>query len=477
VSATLALVRRDDFTADVEVLNLLAFAAGWDLLDDGWQQAIAAPDDPSVTEALSLAARGTSHDDLAANVQALDLKLKQMGWFNNPIERYSVWLRAKLNSETNTRQALLLSGKRSPAPLWKGALALAAADGKYYLQPYAVALERAPYWEATTAVSYAPSSSISTVGGTLDYTTYGGSPGAVAGDVPARLARVLFNGLSGGASSPLSKFWLGFRTDRFGSRANFTPCWSLYLGSGSYDADTSDTVDATAKAGHRVVTTFSAVKTLLTRVKVTTTQASAHPSDQRGNYLVLLRAKLSASGQVNVRLRSGITSSAALAALARVPVASTSWNLYELGTVGLPSPGRATNGADPLALFCLGIDAEQVSGSPSLHMDSLILIPAGEGWLSVDLQTPSVGVLYGGGSGSDPQPIQVQDRPDGTHDATWVSGGLSQVVAVPRITDGLPVGAGILVLAGQAYAASTLADVVGVELDVYPRYVTLRGAS
>jgi hypothetical protein len=128
--------------------------------------------------------------------------------------------------------------------------------------------------------------------------------------------------------------------------------------------------------------------------------------------------------------------------------------------------------------FALGIDAERVSGAASLVCDCLTLVPIAEGWCSAYMgNSLGYGVQYA--VGPDYEPLVLREKPDGRHDGFWMVGNLPQVVSTSRIYGGLPTGSGILVLAAQRYGASgsTLTDTCTVELDVYPRWDTGRGAS
>lgn len=470
MTATLALVRRDDFLSDVDSLNLLDWSAGWALIDDGWRQAIPAANEQSLIETLTLAVRGATHDALTAAVQALDLKLQQVRYYaENEAELYGVWLRCKMTNETGTRQALVLSAKRSPAPLWIGEIKI-PTGGYYYAQRYTLALERSPLWETDSHVVYGALPAINTVGGTFDYATYSGSPGAVAGDVAARVALAALEGYVG-SGGPLTKFWCGFRTNRLGNRANFQATWSFHHAIG-LDADTTTTADASAKDGSRTTTTFATVPTMLRRAKIRTMDVAGSPADQRGTFIILLRAKLSAAGTVDVRLSSGLSNSPALAALDRVSIEGTSWQFYEMGTVQIPSPGRQISGLWSINQYALAIDAERISGTPQLHLDCFVLIPTTEGWFSADM-----GPNLTGDGVSNGNTLYVVDRADGQKYSIYLSAGVPFSVSAPRVTGGLPPGAGIVVLAGQRQASSVLADGVNLTLQVYNRWETLRGGA
>lgn len=472
MAPTLSLVRRDDQIADVDSISLLGYTDGMELADNGWATAVASPGDALVTEAITLRVKGTTQDNMAAKLQGLDLKLKQARWYADPQELYSVWLRAKLKNETNTRQALVIGGRRSPVPLFTN-----LANVSNVVQTYALALDRMPYWESTAVVDYSQAGlgTLSSLGGMWDYTTYGGSPGAVAGDVPARIAQATLTGVAGDGA--LTKSWLGFRTNRFGNRANFQARWDMYLSVdfGANDADTSKTADAATVSGFRSTTSFATVATMLQRALLRLNSVTANSNDQRGSYMVLLRAKASAGGSsINVRLADGWYNTNSPAIRQRVNITSTSYYLYELGVVQIPSPGRAIPSYF-LDNYALMLQAERVSGAASLHMDCMILIPISEGYITTD--QPDAGASDGFGNAAGGLAHWVFERPDGAIQGLYLglaspSGNISV-----RYSGGLPTSNGIAVVAAQRLASSVKTDTVSLEFAVYPRWTTLRGAS
>ena len=412
MTAVLSLVRRDDFTGDIDFISLLAFTNGFSLVDDGWRQHVDGGDDGRVIDTITFMVRAATQDALAGVLQALDDKIEQVAAYTrDEVEIYGIWLRAKMNNETGTRQALIRSAKRSPIALWSG-YSGSASGGYFYVERHSLAIERDANWEASSLTNYFPGS-INSVGGTA-------TVGTAAGEKPARLARVKLDGdlTSGG---PLTKLWLGFRTDRFGNKANFVPTWSLRLGD-TFGADTTGAVanaDATAKDGFKVITTFATTPALAQRVIISVASVTANRSDQRGTFLVLLRAKLTGAGTVRVRMKDGLDQLKALKARPRVPISGTNWQLYELGSVQIPSPGRVYSATQLLDSFAIAIDAEQIGGTPStpaLHMDCLVLISMAEGWLSVTIDP-----ITGQGVALNKN-MQIFDLPDGGLQAVYFGG-------------------------------------------------------
>ncbi len=469
MAALLKLNERDDFNSDITLLDLLAFASGFDLAWPAWTPKVTSGDGKPVKEVIPLIVRGNTRDALAACVHTLDTMIRKMANVSSPVERYQVWLQAQLDGETGKRQVQVLgmTYELSGSPYESK-----ATDG-YYYQSLSLIITRLPYWESDAHVSYTLAT-LNCVGGTADYTTYGGSPGAVTGDEAGRLGLVSFEGEAIGG--PLYKFWLGFRSERYGLRANFQPYWSLRKAV-AVDTDTTGgttNADATAKDGYKTITTFATVATLLRRVTIRVVDVSgANYNDQGGMFTVLLRAKLSAAGAVRVRMADGLYPAGGPmtgSVRGRVPISSTSWNFYELGNVQMPSPGRLISGSRLLLNYALGIDAERVSGACSLDMDCLVMIPNDEGFVYAD-----------GGAvqlvAADTKPLYVQHFADGTKLSVGMVSNAPQTLGTPSINGGAPIGNGIVVIAGQRQTVSTLADTVGLLVNVYRRWRSIRGVA
>lgn len=454
MAAQLKLVRRDDFYVDQDSMSLMSYTDGFEIAQNGWAPQIPSDSDLSLMEVLALRARGSSHNNLAANFQSLDEKIKQVGWYRDGAERFGVWLRSQLANESNPRQALILSA----TPEFKSSLVSAGVLNKNQVNDYRLALERTPWWEDTTHIT-TTKSGLSVVGGT---DTFSG----VVGDWPTRLALVIFSGDTGG---PLYKFWVGFRTDRFGASANFVPNW--HTKDGTLANSTSSTGDANAKSGTRTTCTFGDAS-MLPRVTIRADQASpSNYNDQRGTFIVLLRAKVSDSGVVcRARLLDGLESNSQFRTQGRVPISSTNYQYYPLGTVQIPSPGRTVAGANFERKYALRIEAERTAtaGAGALHMDCLTLIPQSEGYVYAE-----GGLVQD--VGGDLRPLYVQDRADGQKDSIAYSGGAAVNVGVPTVKGGMPVGSGIVVVAAQRSDNCVLGDTFDLEFQHYQRWRTLRG--
>jgi len=466
MAAILKLIQREALGGAMTSLDLLAFASGFDLEWPAWVPKVTDGSDKPVKEVIPLLVRGSSRDTRADCINLIDDMIRYRRQSSSEVDKYGVWLQVQMDGEPAARRAFLkdLTYEYEGSP-YEGA----ASDG-YYYQKLSLVATRMPLWEDDTLVLYSGITNVNCVGGTFDYTTDGGSPGAVTGTDPARLALICLLGASGGGG-PINKFWCGFRTNRFYDRTYFQPYWSLRK-SVLFDTDTTggtSHADATAKDGYKTITTFATVATLKRRATCRVEDVTTNYISQRGSYCILLRAKLSGSGVVRMRLADGIYNGYEMSGRvqSRVPITSTTWQLYELGSVKIPTPGKITySGAGQMRSYAMGIDAERVSGSCNLEMDCIVLIPNGEGFFYTDGGT----VMYTGDNW-----MYLFDQPDNTKDSIAFSNGIVCNIGAPVINSGLPIGNGILVLAGMCQAISVVGDYINMELWIYRRWRAERG--
>lgn len=455
----LSLVMRDDFISDSTALDLLTWLA-----DNGWLMAIGNGED-ALDEALTIHVPGTSDDDLATNIQALDAMLVQVEHFENPVEPLGVWLRTQLSGETRARQALVTRAKRDRASITDPFI------DNHYLRDYTLGLTRSGAWEATAALTYT-ASSINSLGGLADL-------GPVVGDIPARLALTTIAGVYLGGG-PMNEFWIGLRSNRFGTAANFVPVWEAESGTlnaakGAALTTANDSTASGSGTNLSVRVTFTDA-TFQLRWSMTVAQASpTHPGDQVGKMKVLGRFKVSSSAtKCRVRLSSGFTGSSTFHSRDKVLVSGEDWALYELGFVTLPETGRSWAGAQVIDNQMLRLEMDRSAGAGTLDFDCLILVPVDEGFI----------YAYGGGvfyDFSDTHRLEIRYSADKRKQAVGYRYGYTgpyyNDIGVD-VTGGLPVGAHThVVFAAQRQGrASVFDDVADLSFQVYSRWLTLRGA-
>lgn len=453
----LTLVKKDDFSGDVSTLSLAGYTAGFDLAEKGWAPTVPQQGDERLLETIRLRAAGASIDGLAAYEQALRDYLREMHHESlEDTHKYEVWVRVQAEGETLARQAMITGWR-----LQSSSEFAFPARFKFTLPQYQMALERTAWWEDTAATTYT-CNNMNLVGGMASY-------GAVYGDTWARLAQIKV-GSDVGAPE---KIWMGFRSERFGTAANFQPVWNLRLGH-TFGTDTTGGItnaDVTAQDGFKVITTFATDATLVSRVKIVVDNVTANEADQRGRFLVLLRCKVGAATVCRVRMKDGFRYASNFRTQSRVVVSDTDWNVYELGTVQIPSPGHL-QASGTFVNYQIDIEAERVSGANALDLDCLIMIPIAEGW------------AYGEEAAINPassNDYYILSRAGGQKVSMTVNAGSGTVYypGVPRVEGGLPVGStGYVVMAGGRVTAGGVATSaqVDVVMTAYHRWAHLRGA-
>lgn len=371
MACSIKLVRLDDFIADVDSIDLAA--DGYALAEDGYFPTVAPIGAKSVLETITLKLQGTSKDDLAAMTQEINDKIRQVQWWiEDPgVERYQVWIRVQQENETYARQAMILN----IVPPENVRLFTPEEINQNYIGEYQIGIERTPFWEdpypypTTTAKT-----GINIIGSSTALSE------TVNGDVPARLA---FVSLAAGSSQNITDAWMGWKSNRFGTSANFVPVWSLKDSSNLYNATTTAS-DTAAYSGTKITCTFTPA-TLIIRAEIEINQvAPSNPADQRGTYSVLLRAKMSDTSIARARI--GYSFSAGAGPLSpiyrsRQIISGTAYKLYEMGKVSIP-PFRIPN-ADTLTNFSIELDVERLSGSGAFDADCFILIPTDEGFVKL----------------------------------------------------------------------------------------------
>lgn len=459
VSLLQLVKRKDADSTDVNAVDFLSLPT--ELQYQGWNQGLPQPGQPGVDESITLLMNSGNANTLATALQAIDTKIKEIGWAQDPLNPIGVWLRAQLTGETNQRQCFILAAKRPP----KGLEITTPLAYSGVIQNYNLGLTRSARWENVlkTQVPASPAS-ISIHGGTLAYT--------IPGDAHARVAELRLTS----NSQLFTEAWIGVKSNRYGvNPTNFVPVWNLDLGFLPTGYDTSTSADATAIDGTKLVCTFATHTEMSYRVIVALNTITANLTDQRGRYTVLLRAKTTdASLIVNLRVGQGYLLTATPTSFAfkpqlQISTANTGWSYYTLGQVTIPSSAGFSDLA--LSYSSLALQAQKISGSGNLELDSLILVPSEH-----TIHTASSLAGYGFGPGVD---LYLYTRPDlryaGLTNAPG-AGNTQQIVTPDAIDWAIPSGSGVLIFVASR-PATTLSDTTMPILKVYPAYNSLRGAS
>lgn len=455
------------------VFDFLDETNGFDLPPGGYTPIVGDGTTPYVQETLTLTLHAASQDALAASIQALSALIDEIARSIDHPTRPRYYLQAKLEDESLARQALLLSLAHQPM----SSLYSPQVVSGVYLQEYRVTLWRTPLWEAPSNDHNLNCPDLSSLGGYFDATA---STSPIPGDRDARIRNLTLLGEQGNTGSGLNKIWLGFRSDRQGTRSNFVPVWNLrkaaYFGPDTTGGLTNP--DATAQDGYKAVITFASSASLQIRAVMTAYNASGVTTrgvDQQGRFLVLGRLKNSAAGQTRLRLLDGMYANGDFSSLSRHPrisVKSTVWQLYELGEVSLPAQQLNTNSNYRMDSCSLGLEAERVEGACSLEVDSFILIPTLEGFVYLD----GLDINAGGGGmyrrafyRQDETGLLTVEQEDNVQHSI-------AIFATARASRGFPTGEVSVVVAAQRKDSSVKTDNISLWFDLQPTWQVLRGA-
>ena len=440
-------------------IDLFGSTDGFKVAYDGWSQARAKQNEDGLyenpIETLTLRADASSQDILAGNINDVDEMLRRAKeYIDRPANTLPVWLRAKMDTETGPRQALVRLGSTTPVSSFYDSLAKRNA----HLNEYVLSLERMYAWEATDASSI---TGITLGSGSVELLS-----GSVAGSIPARLSRVKLYGNSHVAGGgPIYEFWLGFRSAAYGNYANFQSTWTCTSGQG-YNNTTS--------SGGSMVYTYNDAE-MLPRVVMLLSDVTSHYEDNQGRFLMLLRAQCSGTRSYQVRAVTGV--GGAVQYHQRVLVNSTSWMLYPLGYVDIPPERFLTLGSSYIQDFLISLQSKAgATGSGNLSFNCIYMIPVREGFL----HGKGAYIQYSGG---DEYPTYVECAPEERY-----SGVTFGAAAAPR--SGYVRGAldfevsnfflpaesnTAVVFAGQRESSHATGDAIAMDLTYYPRWLTLRG--
>jgi len=463
--------------------------AGFSIDLEGWAPKVARSTPGRIpaylSEEFAVQLRGTSHDNMAATMQALhEMAEYAARYWNDRTDQTPVWLHVKMKNETAERRALVKSIQGEFLSSWLGDW----ADDKKLDQT--VIIERHPYWEALTSLDMAAAAPVSGAAVVFDYTA---APGAdIVGDVGARVNELVIGLNPADGATVIERLWVGLRGTRYGAPALFVPIWECE--DGTLGTDAALAVDATASpggAGNTKVTITPGTATWAKRLTITMNDAIALAdlSDNFGRCLRLLRAQVSA-GTWDVQFRYGYIRMADADFIGGriVSLDNASWNIVPMDLRAYPLRNLH---AFPLSLqpeemeisCAVQVWARRTSGAGTLDLDCILNVPTDEGCLYIDAMH-----LEGGGgiTGYTYRACAPEDRVAVTS-VTNAGGGLAyNALPAPGGSDFyLPPGDGRMIAVFARAATSVLADVIefgltaGGGLEVghyYPRWLSLRGA-
>jgi hypothetical protein len=241
---------------------------------------------------------------------------------------------------------------------------------------------------------------------------------------------------------------------------------------GTAVTDASVEIVAGASGGSVVRVDFATVEEMYERLNVTIGDITANYDDQRGYYEVLLGAMGNGGGEYLARMAYGQADVWTFYDPVKiiVPFVGNARRFYSVGRIRLPAAGRLTQ----IQGTSIRIDAARILGSgggDTLDLDCLVLIPIDEGYCHFSGAQIS--------QANDWDNI-VYNLPEGRiHSEVIQPGGIGRLDTSGTSPERLviPPGEVRMVVAGQHGAGGyKTGSTVDIDLDVYPRWATLRGA-
>jgi hypothetical protein len=450
------------------------------ILSDGYNPAVAVPTGdgsipPPVTEVIPCVIVPTSADNLSTLMQTFaGLQKTAAEYRADPTQATNVQLQCKLDAETGTRQALVLSmsidfnarlgGLYDAGPV--------LTDGRQAT----ITLVRHPYWERTTGRTFPALAS--TAGAVVTYDYSSTDP---VGDVGARIDELNFQ-----TAVSVTRYWMGLRSaTKHGTLANFVPLWEcedtdFTLGTNAARDVVTEVNLASpggGSGGYVIVTPGTA--TWAKRLTMPLDGVTANYTDNLGSFLWMLRARVTADPwEVYFRYGGGPNADDdALQFGQTVEISNTSWDYHTMDVVTQPPGGEqfAYASVDYNDLV-VQIWARRPSGSGNLELDCVPRIPTDEGFCHIP-GTPFAAALGA------PANVYLKCNPKDWWLAPCAEGQAGTVfhsgVAIPSAHSFyLPVGDGRMYIVYARTASSVLTDVVSVinAGSFFERWGSLRGA-
>jgi hypothetical protein len=467
-------------------LSLNAGEAGFQLAGQGWSPAVATPvhmgDPPPIGETIHLLLANTSHNNIATNMQSLhEMQVLADRYINDPHQEDPVWLHAKMDNETGERRALVYRIEAQYKTSWFGPQATALDI------PLVLTVVRGPYWESTSVRNLPDAAPAAAACVVYNYTAAGDVVAAhdIVGDVGARLRFFELND----TDDSLERFWMGIRSaNKHGADGitNFVNIWECENGTNNAsESGITDVVDATASGGNRVQVVETDLDWDEADFKevclIDIDDVTVNDEDQRGNFLWLLRAKVTAgTWEIRLSITTGVDEYAPTNYVSLrkdiIEISDTDWRYYEMGIAPMSERNiHAIIDSDfPKSqedAFTIYIYARRTSGAGNLHIDCVTPMPVDEGFIKFYSLGTFISKVFG-------------QSPEGTYGVVGGSIGssLDLVFPEPRSVENfiLPPGDGRIYCVYERAGSSDITDTVSFnEADkgrYYERWLSLRGS-
>jgi len=488
MSRTLKMKQGDSGTE----LNLLAGSgSGWNVKSWFPQVANVLPDGTikPVQEEMICSVEGSSHDDLATDLQAMhEMRRYAANYMGDITWDVPVWLHFKLDDESSAVRALVLNSRAYPFEM--------AYESEPSSQTGAVEQDKARIrlrfwrqgaWERTSKRDMPQNDATSGAAITFDYTQAGtgGSPSAhdIVGDVEARIENLRIQPWSSGAE--IDRLWIGTRSAaKHHTIGNFEPIWECEDGANeaiASDDTTTETNTASpgSGSGAYVEGTPSADDTWEKYFEIEVQDVDANTEDQFGRYLMLLRAKLDQTDTFQIQLRFGYTGFAddEMVRGPKVEITNeTAWDFYPMGHFTIPmvdlqafEPWLAAGLGSHTQSIQVWAKREAGGDQGKIFFDCMIAVPIDEGYLFAEgIGASQYDVIRFVTTPLDRLGVEVYD-----------SDHITKIPATETYRWGLPPGDGLMVLVYAGVDESVLTDTVLINSNdagrYYERWLTLRG--
>jgi hypothetical protein len=410
-----------------------------------------------VTEIVPVHIKPTSDDNMAALVQGIVSAQKAAAeYWVDPTQGVEVWLHQQLTAESGERRALVRSIHFAWDPQVGGVM-----DGPPDItegRHATLTIVRHPYWERQAHRSFIAGTPSAAAAVMWDY--YGA--GTVVGDVGARIDELRWQCNTNGQT--LDKIWIGFRSAKHGTVANFVPIWECEdgtnVGARASDDAASETNLASPGGGSGVYVdgTPSGDDTWEKYFDIQLANVTANHTDNFGRFLWLLRCKCEGADTYQIRLRFGYN--AMLDGDYRSgpikQITHTDWNFVEMGEQAIPlldlNSFSVLGGTQELT-WTVQVWAKRLAGGAGsgIFFDCFCPIPIDEGYFFSD---DCDGVYQ--------YPVRFGETPKGRYVSVTATTGsrYSKIPPPSAFAFRLPIGTGQAVAAYQRASESVLTDAV-----------------
>ena len=438
---------------------------------------------PYTTEVIPVIIRNTTVDGVATDLQLFHFLQKQAAeYWVDKTAITPVWFYCQVNNETSPRNALVKSLAIEFRPGLGDLYECNVLDGVLGQ----VIIVRHPDWEMAggwdgpTFFRSLPEVALATgVSRAYDYTAAGSGIGArdVTGDVGARISRFT---CTSGAADALSRLWMGMRSaNKHGTLANFILFWECENAGATLGTDAARAADATANpggGGNTKVTITPGTATWAKRLTIELDDVTANESDNFGEFLWLLRAKVSAgTWEVQVRYAYSAMDDDDFVLGDIIELENTSWDIFETDVQVVPLrdlhvltlADRADSFDDT---FAIQIWARRTDGAGTLDLDCLMPLPIDEGWSKMSWSTTGTVIATFG--------MSPEDTMYGVADTAGVA--FEDIMTIEHDGFYLPPGDGRMIIIIARETTSDITDTLqinGADWGKYAeRWLSLRGA-